>query len=305
MRGRQIDLRSKTTGAYAGAKEEDEEVLGSASALWRYPVKSMQGEELETVQVTERGFVGDRLYALIDTATGKVVSAKNPRKWPGIMNWSAAFKDSPRAGMDAPPVRIGLPDGASIMNNEPGFQAKVSSIFSRKVTLRSTPPATPSLEEYWPDIDGLAHREMVTDETMSLGTPGTFFDFSAIHLVTTSTLSTLQGAYPNGRFDIRRFRPNIVVETGEQEGFIENDWVGREVAVGDNILLEVLIPCPRCVMTTLPQGDLPQDSGILKTAAQQNSVMIQPGNQKKPSVGVYAKVLQGGHVRRGDTLRFV
>ena len=279
-------------------------MLGFASALWRYPVKSMQGEELESVQVTERGLAGDRIYALIDTATGKVVSAKNPKKWPGIMNWSATFTDWPRVGTEAPPVRIGLPDGRSVVSNESGFESEISSIFSRGVTVRSTPPATASLEEYWPDIDGLAHSEIVTDEEMSLGTPGTFFDFSAIHLVTTSTLSALQRAYPKGRFDIRRFRPNIVIETGEQGGFIENDWVGRKIAVGDNILLEMLIPCPRCVMTTLPQGDLPQDSGILKTAAQQNSVTSPPGNQKKPSVGVYGKVLHGGHVRRGDTVRF-
>jgi hypothetical protein len=221
------------------------------------------------------------------------------------MNWSATFTDSPRAGMDAPPVRIGLPGGTSVANNEPGFEAKVSSIFSREVTLRSTPPATPSLEEYWPDIGGLAHREIVTDEAMSLGTPGTFFDFSTIHLVTTSTLSALQKVYTNGRFDVRRFRPNILVETGEQQSFVENGWVGRKIATGDNILLEVLIPCARCVMTTLPQGDLPQDPGILRTAAQQNAVTIEPGKQKMPGVGVYAKVLQGGYIRRGDALRFV
>jgi uncharacterized protein YcbX len=265
----------------------------------------MQGEELETVQVTERGFLGDRLYALIDTGTGKVVSAKNPRKWPETMNWSATFTNSPRAGVDAPPVRIGLPDGTSLVNHEPGFDVKVSSVFSREVTLRSTPPATPSLEEYWPDIDGLAHREMITDEAMSAGTPGTFFDFSAIHLVTTSTLSALQQAYPKGRFDVRRFRPNIVVETSEQDGFVENNWMDRKIAVGESVVIEILIPCARCVMITLPQGDLPQDSGILKTAAQQNSVMVPPLNQRKPSVGVYAKVLQGGNIRRGDALRFI
>jgi MOSC domain-containing protein len=145
----------------------------------------------------------------------------------------------------------------------------------------------------------------VTDETIAVGAPpGTFFDFSAVHIVTTATLRTLSRAYPQGRFDWRRFRANIIAEL-DAEGFAENDWVGRRILVGDELMLEVLIPCPRCVMTTLSQGDLPLDSGILRTAAQRNTVMIAPLGQAMPSVGVYAKVLTGGVVRRGDQVRVV
>jgi hypothetical protein len=112
----------------------------------------------------------------------------------------------------------------------------------------------------------------VTDETIGIGAPpGTFFDFSAVHIVTTATLASLSRAYPQGRFDLRRFRPNIIAES-DAAGFPENEWVGRRILVGDELTLEVLIPCPRCVMTTLSQGDLPLDSGILRTAAQQNTV---------------------------------
>jgi uncharacterized protein len=150
-----------------------------------------------------------------------------------------------------------------------------------------------------------AHRETVTDETIAVGAPaGTFFDFSAIHLVTTATFATLARAYPQGRFEWRRFRPNIIAQS-DAPGFPENDWVGRRISVGGEVTLEVLIPCPRCVMTTLAQGDLPLDSGILRTAAQQNNVMIAPLRQAMPSVGVYAKVLTGGVVRRGDQVRIV
>ena len=74
----------------------------------------------------------------------------------------------------------------------------------------------------------------------------------------------------------RRFRPNIVVATGpDEQGFAENDWIGHAVAIGDQVRLQVTGPCPRCVMTTLPQGDLPKDSGILRTAAQHNQARLE------------------------------
>jgi hypothetical protein len=91
---------------------------------------------------------------------------------------------------------------------------------------------------------------------------------------------------------VRRFRPNIVVETAET-GFVENDWVGNAIEIGDNVLIEVIGPCPRCVMTTLPQGDLPRDPGILRTAVQHN----------QQNVGVYCTVVRGGTIRRGDQVR--
>ena len=279
------------------------DTLGSAAGLWRFPVKSMQGEQLENVHATERGLLGDRVYALVDTASGKIVSAKNPRKWPGLLDLRASFPAAPTPGNAVPPALVRFSDGASVSTSDPGFNGRFSALFGREVAIRSTPPETLVLEEYWPDIDGLAHRETVTDETISMGTrSGTFFDFSAIHLLTTSTVSTLGRAHQSGRFDLRRFRPNILVNTAG-DGFPENDWVGRKLAIGDQVILKVLIPCPRCVMTTLSQGDLPLDSGILKAAARENNVLIAPLNQKMPSVGVYAKVVQGGEVRVGDAVR--
>jgi uncharacterized protein len=280
-------------------------VVGSAVGIWRYPVKSMQGEELTAVDVTENGLLGDRAYALIETGTGKVVSAKNPRKWPGLLEFSATFSEPLRPNGVLPPVRLQLPDGTVIPSDDGGCNARISAVFRREVVIRSTPPQAPALEEYWPDIDGLPNRETVTDETISAGTPAaSFFDFSAIHVLTTSTLGALARAYPAGRFDRRRFRPNILIET-EEDGFPENSWVGRKIGLGDEVVFEVLIPCPRCVMTTLPQRDLALDPGILRTAARQNNVLIEPLNQKMPSVGAYAKVIRGGQVRQGDTVKLL
>jgi uncharacterized protein YcbX len=100
--------------------------------------------------------------------------------------------------------------------------------------------------------------------------------------------------YPQGRFEVRRFRPNVVVETANGvKDFVENAWIGHTLAIGDAVRVAVTGPCPRCVMTTLAQGDLPKDPGILRTAAQNNQV----------HVGVYASVLHGGEIRRGDSVR--
>jgi uncharacterized protein YcbX len=283
-----------------------ETVAGRVAGLLRYPVKSMQGEELEHVPVSERGFLGDRAYALIDKESGKIGSAKNPRRWPRLLDFRAGFREPPSADRGLPVVRIDFPDGGGAVSSDAAdVNDRLSQAFNRAVVLRSAAPESPLLEEYWPDIDGLAHRETVTDEAMGLGAPPrTFFDFAAIHLVTTATVARLSRLYPHGRFDWRRFRPNLVVESGG-EGFPENEWAGHRVCIGDELQLEVLIPCPRCVMTTLAQGDLPLDSGILRTAAQHNNVMIAPAGQAMPSVGVYAKVLTGGAVRLGDQARIV
>jgi uncharacterized protein YcbX len=273
-------------------------------SLWRYPVKSMMGEELNAAEVTDRGLLGDRAYALVDGADGKVASAKNPRKWPQLFDFRAAFVDAPRVGAQLPPVRITLPDGTVVTSTQPDLDQILSRALHREVTLDATErglrevvasafpdPWVPKAEEYWPDMEGLDHRDTVTDFALPAGT---FFDCAVVHVLTTATLDRLRELYPQGRFEVRRFRPNVVVETADgAHGFVENAWIGRTIAVGDEVRLGITGPCPRCVMTTLPQADLPRDVGILRTAARHNQA----------NVGVYASVVRGGRVRRGDAIR--
>ncbi len=260
-------------------------------SLWRYPVKSMQGEELNASIVGEHGLLGDRAYALVDAADGKVASAKNPRKWPNLFSFRANYTETPRSGAGPAPVRIALPDGAVLDGGQADLSAALKPVLGRDVVLKSAAPEKPVLEEYWPDIQGLNHRDAVTDEHMPAGL---FFDLATIHLVTTATLDRLRSLYPQGRFEVRRFRPNIVAAVdGEPQAFAENHWVGRTLSLGSEVRLKVIRPCGRCVMTTLAQYELPHDTGILKTAVQHNG-----GN-----VGVYASVERGGTVRRGDRIR--
>ncbi len=264
---------------------------GSVVSVWRYPVKSMMGEELNAAEVTERGLLGDRAYALVDNSDGKAATAKNPRKWPRLFDFRAAFVEPPRAAWEVPAVRITLPDGTTVTSDQENLDRILSEALNRGVTLAPARRGEVNAEEYWPDMDGLDHRDTVTDFTLP---EGTFFDCAVVHLLTTSSLDRLRELYPQGRFEVRRFRPNIVVRLGSDEkGFAENAWVGRTLSIGDEVALKVTAPCGRCVMTTLPQGDLPADPGILRAAARHNRV----------NVGVYAAVIRVGKIRRGDPVR--
>ncbi len=159
------------------------------------------------------------------------------------------------------------------------------------MTFRGIQREAVNAEEYWPDMEGLDHRDAVTDFTLP---EGTFFDVAMVHLLTTATLDRLRELYPQGHFEVRRFRPNIVVQLASGEkGFAENAWVGRTLAIGTAVRLNITGPCGRCVMTTLAQGDLPRDPRILRTAAQHNHV----------NVGVYSAVVRGGMICRGDPVR--
>jgi uncharacterized protein len=181
-----------------------QKVLGSIVSLWRYPVKSMMGEELNAAEVTKDGLLGDRAYALVDSLDGKVASATNPRKWPTLFDFRAVLADSTRPGVNVPPVRITLPEGTIVNSEQPAVHRILSKVLKREVTLSAAsdqPPAT--AEEYWPDIEGLDHRDAVTD----FGLPeGTFFDCAFVHLLTTATMDRLRLLYPEGRFEVRRAR---------------------------------------------------------------------------------------------------
>jgi uncharacterized protein len=279
----------KTDPSYSASAQVG---AGSVVGLWRYPVKSMMGEELNAAEVTDRGFVGDRHFAVVDATTGMVAGAKNPRKWGNFFDFRAAYVEPPERGSKLPAVRLTLPDGRVVTNEQPDLAQVLSRALGREVALaeaqRDGESSGAQAEEYWPDMEGLEHRDTVTEWELPAGT---FFDLAVVHLLTTATIERLRALYPEGRFEVRRFRPNIVVATAPDEhGFVENDWIDQTLAIGDEVRLRITGACPRCVMTTLPQGDLPKDAGILRTAAQNNQA----------NVGVYAAVVKGGTIRRDD-----
>jgi uncharacterized protein YcbX len=268
--------------------DADTKHAGLVTAIWRYPVKSMQGEALEQADVSERGVLGDRAYALVDGESDKVVSAKNPRKWGDLFAFRADYPHSGDRDGAAPTPRITFPDGSSVLAAEPDVDQRFSRHFNRRLRLTASVPQAASAEGYWPDYNWLPQPDGTFDFELPAGT---FFDCAPIHIVTTATLKRLAEIAPQSRFDIARFRPNFVIECPDStDGFIENEWIGRTLLIGDHVRILLVRPTVRCVMTTLSQGDLPKDPDVLRTAVQNNQ-----GN-----VGAYATVVRGGTVRRGD-----
>lgn len=285
------------------------ELVGSVVSLWRYPVKSMQGEEVGTTAMLERGILGDRAYAILDRETGHIASAKHPRKWSKLFACRAAFMEQPQLGAPLPAIWITLPNGLVVSSAQPGIDQVLSRALDRDVALITTPVASATREADRSPIDGGPEQELIRAEPMAIASPsGTFFDYAPVHLLTTATIERLQALFPAGRFDVRRFRPNIVIApvVGAQ-GFVENEWLGRSLVIGNDAgpRLELIDPSPRCVVTTLAQDDLPRDPGILRTITRHNaaaSVTLAPGVVFPAVAGAYAAVRHDGTIRQNDPI---
>ena len=275
---------------------------GTVKALWRYPVKSMAGSKLDEAVVTEGGILGDRAYAVIDGTSGRVGSAKTPKKWAALMALAADFVRPPEAGAPLPPVRIVWPDGTEAASDGGDADARLSETLGRPVTLTAERPETVSLER----LDPLADEETIVD-IGELMMAGRFSDYAALHLITTATMARLAALRPESEFTARRFRPNVTIATPEGEaGFVENDWVGRELAIGADVRLRISDPTPRCSIPTLAQDDLAKDPQVLRTIVEHNRLPVPLlDGESLPCAGVYAFVIRGGTVKRGDAVRVI
>jgi uncharacterized protein YcbX len=268
-----------------------ENILGRVAAIWRYPVKSMAGERLAECDVTPRGLLGDRAYALIDEATGAIASAKNPRIWPDLLKHAATFVEAPSLHGPLPDVSITLHDGKVISSGANTANAELSAALGRGVRVSSDPPAKPILQQFWPILEE-RDEERVTDERMPART---FLDLSAVNVLVTSTLDLLSAAYAAGRFDVSRFRPNILIvpEAGAAAD-PEASLARCDLVFSSGARLFVDSRCGRCVMTTLAQGDLAKDIGILRTITKVNGTFA----------GLNTSVKQTGVIRVGDSVGF-
>jgi uncharacterized protein len=288
-------------------------IVGSVAELWRFPVKSMGGTQLDEVTLTERGVLGDRVYAVVDVETGKVASAKSVKLFPDLLSCQATFIEAPRAGADLPPVRIELPNGRSVTSDSNDVDRTLSAYWRRDVRLARLAPDDFTIDQYHPDVEGAdpgGHRDIVVSQKLGsamfaeLGQAspvpaGAFFDAFPLSVITTSSLARLSTLRPQSRFDSRRFRMNLVVRTAQPE-FVENGWIGRRFRCGADATIDIAMPDPRCVMTALQQGDLPYDIEVLRALVSHNRLEV--AGAQLPCAGVYAVVAERGTVRAGDSV---
>ena len=286
--------------------------LGKVIEIWRYPVKSMGGEQLERSSLGELGIPGDRGWALRDEKAREIRGAK---KFPALLLCNARYLEEP-SGTLIPPAEIALPDGTRAQSDDPEAALLLSQLVGRQVSLWPRRPPE-DLEHYrrrlpedpaerirdLREMLGRLEDEPLPDfsvfprEILEFTSPlGTYFDAFPLHFLTTASLRELARLNPEAVFDRRRFRPNFLIELepGTGTGFVEFDWCGRELSVGE-ARVWVEMPVVRCSMTTQPQGDLLKDPSVLRT-------IVRHANQ---NVGVYVRTLIAGEVRIGDTVEFV
>jgi MOSC domain-containing protein len=281
--------------------------IGFVQELWRYPVKSMQGERLSTALLTERGLLGDRAYAIVDQVTGYVASAKHPRKWRALLQCQARYAETPQPSRPLPPIWIILPNGEQISSAHPHIHQILSDVLGHPVLLVADPSEPRLRETDRTPLDVETTVDVVREEQLGLATPAaTFLDVAPLHILTTATLQYLQTLHPSGLFHVRRFRPNLVI-TGEPTTptCLEQTWLNQLLSIGNNVQLWAIDPAPRCVVTTLAQADLPSDPEILRTLARNTSstsITLAPGTAFAGVVGIYAQVVQTGSIVSGDTI---
>jgi hypothetical protein len=232
--------------------------LGRVAALWRYPVKSMRGEALQNLVIDKHGAIGDRFFALKDS-DGRLGSGKTTKRFrqiEGLLGFTASTIDGV--------VVVRCPDGRTMRADDPGLGSILSVSCGTAIKIESE------------DQDHVMHR-----------------DSAPLHLLTEASIAWLRTRLPNVAIDARRFRPNIVIAS-EATGLVEQEWLGRAIAIGDELVIKAVRPTVRCVMTTQPQAELGAAPAVLRELAEDNAA----------SLGIYAEVLHPGTVRVGDALCF-
>jgi len=270
--------------------------IGIVKELFRYPVKSMLGERLDRLEVGERGVIGDRAWALRETASGKIVSAK---KIAQMLELRATYEAPPREG-EPGPIKIEIPGGRVLHATDADASAMLSAALGREVIIERAEAGQHTRAGIDPaTIFGDVPIENVMPQLTAATMPdsfslvrGTFFDSATMHVLATGTLAHMRSLVGEGaQIDARRFRPNIVVDTGAAaSGFVEDEWIGQTLEVGGSVRIIAIHPALRCVMTTHRQEELVRDLRIIRAAAQFH----------KATVGVFASIGAPGAVRIGD-----
>jgi uncharacterized protein len=307
-------------------------LIGTVQQIWRYPVKSMAGEKLDECAVEGSGIPGDRGWALRDEKSGEITNGK---KIPMLMQSGARYVEPPNQGTgakvkitlpDGTQVESSNPEINSHLSHQFGRAVSLWPLqpAENKAHYRRKSPAARILghlshfkafREALPSIISLTNQEAGVREYFSreadeplpdmsilppevlefTSPPGTYFDAFPINVLTTASLKAMSRFNPNAVWDVRRFRPNFVIETEKDfHGLVEAGWSGRVLRLG-SVELKCEIPCSRCGMTTHGHSGLPKDASVLRS-------IVKDANQ---NLGMYASVVKSGAVAVGERVELV
>ncbi len=285
--------------------------VGRVTEIWRYPVKSMGGERIERSLLDHNGIVGDRGWAVRDREADETRSA---RQIPRLLQCAASYAEEPAADRRSPRVQLSLPDGAAVGSDADNAAQLLSAALERDVALTPLHPAD-DLEHYRrapgdPNIDPIAALRAVfglrEDDPLpdlsglpeDLGRfstpPGTYFDCYPLHVLSTASLASLSAFGAGDDVDIRRFRPNILIDTGDAEGLPEVEWAGRRLRIG-GAEIEVKTTTVRCSVPSHRQRDLDRSAAVGRTLIEHT----------KQHLGAYANILTPAEVALGDPVELL
>lgn len=280
--------------------------VGTVAELWRYPVKSMGGETVSSSTLDRRALHADRMWAVRDLELEAVTTA---RRLPALLGCTARYVDEPHVGVgpgDVADVVVTLPDGSQVRSTDrEEMDARLSDLAGKRVALVPLPPLDDkaayrgvlvskkdvrqqfgvATDEPLPDFSMFPLRKLA--ELAIYATPvGIFADAYALHIVTTSSLRAM--AAHGGDFDVRRFRPNIVIDTS-QEGLVEQEWIGGTLRAGE-VSAQVEIPTIRCTIPLREQAGVRADPDVMRTVSRHGERCF----------GVYADIASAGTLSVGD-----
>jgi hypothetical protein len=279
--------------------------------IFRYPVKSMKGHALSSAIMTKRGIPGDRAWALKDEERGGI---KGGKRFPQLLSMTPVFASEPNEQNISPTVSITLQDGQVVSSTDPDINATLSKAVGSPVSLwpilpedqlehylRPPMDENVDVEAYYREIfarnpdEPLPDVSLFPEEVLKYESPpGSYFDAFPILIMSRASLIHLNevaaAAGGQSNFDVRRFRPNILLDI-DANGFPENQWMGRRAKIGSAVI-KFEMPCPRCVITTHGFEDLPKDPKIMRHLVKENG-----GN-----LGAYVSIETPGTFAQGDVI---
>lgn len=278
--------------------------VGEIREIWRYPVKGMAGENLQAAQLGAHGLNGDRIWAVRDSARQEIQSCKFR---PELLLCSARIDTTSQGA-----VEIIFPDGGVMGGSDARSHARVSELIGHASTIEPLRPAADAAfyrrykadDHTWmTELRATFEREAdeplpaILDNFPSAAAefvvmPGSFFLVTQFHLLTTGSLAWMKTINPTADWQSRRFRPNVLVDTGSSHGPVEQAWIGQQIVMGDAAAIACVDTTPRCGAITRTQAGLPADKTMLRT-------VVKHGDQ---NLGVYGETVAGGELRVGDAV---